>query len=207
MKTQIILFSSIIALGFASCNDNATKTNTTTDTAATAATMGANGDTTVKTTTTTTSTTTSTSIHPIANFEHRTFVSVKTGKKIKLKVDTIHHYYIDVNTNQQPEYYYFDPATHDTFDYRGRILNHALIYNNGTYNVDETRLTDNGSSSDAGMNANTQDNTGTSTSTDNANTEKGPDHMKVKQKGDMYKEKTDNSKLKITDKKIKSKDY
>lgn len=195
MKKQLFIISSIFVLGTTSCTDTSTKMETKTDTATSA--MTSPGDTTVKTTTTTTTTTT---IHPIANFEHRTFLSVKTGKKIVLKVDTVHHYYIDVNTNQQPDYYYFDPSTHDTFDYKGRILNHALVYDKGNYNIDESKITDNsGGTNDAGSAA--QGNSGTSTSTDNSNgTSTSTGNLKIKQKDGMYKEKTDNSKIKIKEK-------
>ncbi|MDQ6757740.1 MAG: hypothetical protein M3004_12485 [Bacteroidota bacterium] len=135
MKKQFFLMGAVAILGFAACNDNGTSTTTKTDTTATHP-----GDTTIQTTTTTTTTTKT--IHPIANFEHRTFYSVATKKPVKLRVDTVNHYYIDVTTNQQPDYYYYDPATHDTFDYYGRRLNNALVNNNGTWMVDESRLMD-----------------------------------------------------------------
>ena len=128
MKKQLIILSGAIVLALGACNDS-----TTTTTPATAP-----GDTTIQKTTTTTTTTTT--VHPIANFEHRTFMSVKTGKPVKLRVDTIHHYYVEMETNQQPDYYYFDPVAHDTFDYRGRLLNNALIFNNGNYSIDESGL-------------------------------------------------------------------
>lgn len=121
-------------LGFAACNDNSTSDTTKTDTLTTTN----PGDTTIQTTTTTTTTTKT--VHPIANFEHRTFYNVKTHKPVKLRMDTVLHYYVDVTTNKEPDYYYYDPAVKDTFDYWGRVLNNALIMNNGDYMVDETRL-------------------------------------------------------------------
>ena len=133
MKKQFFLMGAAAILGFAACNDNGTSTTTNTDTTATNP-----GDTTIQTTTTTTTTTKT--VHPIANFEHRTFYNVVTHKPVKLRMDTVYHYYVDVNTNKEPDYYYYDPATKDTFDYWGRILNNALIDNNGTWTVDETRL-------------------------------------------------------------------
>ncbi len=133
MKKQFFLMGAAVILGLAACNDNGTNSTTKTDTTATNP-----GDTTIQTTTTTTTTTKT--IHPIANFEHRTFYSVATKKPVKLRVDTVNHYYIDVSTNQQPDYYYYDPATHDTFDYYGRRLNNALMNNNGTWTIDESRL-------------------------------------------------------------------
>ena len=184
MKKQLLIFGSLI-LGLAACNDNSTPATTTVNTNP--------GDTTIKTTTSTTTTTT-TSIHPIANFERRTFVNVKTGKPVKLRIDTVHHYYVDEITNHQPDYYYFDPAAHDTFDYQGRLLNNALIYNNGSYSIDESRLMNDMNNNDNGQAAPV-------TGDDNSTSGKS----KSKMKDDMTKEKTDNMKVKITDDKIKIK--
>lgn len=132
MKKQFVLLGAAAIFAFAACNDNSKDSTTTnTDTTATA-----HGDSAVQTTTTTTTRT----AYPISNFEHRTFYSVKTHKPVKLRMDTVNHYYVDVTTNQQPDYYYYDPATKDTFDYWGRRLNNALILNNGDYTIDESRL-------------------------------------------------------------------
>ena len=180
MKKQLIILFGSAVLGFTACNDSS---NTTTPTNP--------GDTTVKTTTTTTTTT---SVHPIANFEHRKFMSVKTGKAVILKIDTVNHYYMDATTNQQPDYYYFDPETHDTFDYRGRVLNNALIFNNGDYSIDESKLSDNGGSTSSST---MSTDTSTMTPPADGDTKTSSGNSKVKVKDDMYKEKTDNSKVKI----------
>lgn len=173
MKKQFFLMGAAAILALAACNDNATDTTAKTD-----STVTTNpGDTTIQTTTTTTTTTKT--VRPIANFERRTFYNVKTKKPVKLRMDTVLHYYVDVTTNQQPDYYYYDLAAKDTFDYYGRVLNNALINNNGDYTVDETRIV---------MPAdNTSDNT------------------KIKATDNKYKEKTDTSKVKVTDNKMKVK--
>ena len=172
MKKQFLLIGAVIMMGFAACNDNSTTDSTTsTDSAVTTN----PGDTIISTTTTTTTT-----VRPIENFERRTFYSVKTKKPVKLRMDTVYHYYVDASTNQQPDYYYYDPATKDTFDYYGRRLNNALILTDGNYTVDETRLT---------------------MQTDNTST----GDIKIKAKDDKYKEKTDTSKVKVTDDKMKVK--
>ncbi len=177
MKKQILFLSAAVIFGLAACNDD----SKTTDSTATTTTNP--GDTTIKTTTTTTTTM---SVHPIANFEHRTFMNVKTGKPVKLRVDTVNHYYVDMVTNQQPDYYYFDPASHDTFDYMGRVLNNALMMDNGSYKIDETRLMP-------------QDNTtvpmDNTKMNDDSKMKSG--NLKIKQKDGMYKEKTDTSKMKV----------
>ena len=172
MKKQFLLIGAAIMMGFAACNDNSTTDSTTsTDSAVTTNA----GDTVISTTTTTTTT-----VRPIENFERRTFYSVKTKKPVKLRMDTVYHYYVDASTNQQPDYYYYDPATRDTFDYYGRRLNNALILTDGNYTVDETRLT---------------------MQTDNTST----GDIKIKAKDDKYKEKTDTSKVKVTGDKMKMK--
>lgn len=182
MKKQLFLMGSAAMLLFAACNNSSSGTASTSDTAA-------------KTSATTTSP--GTMGRQIANFESRSFMDVKTGKPVKLKYDTVNHYYIDVTTNQQPDYYYFDPASHDTFDYYGRRLNNALIMENGDYRIDESRLTDDNNSS-------TTTTTDTGTMSTNGTTGTGG-NMKIKQKDDMYKEKSGDSKLKVTDDKVKVK--
>ena len=176
MKKQFFLLGAAAILGFTACNDNATSNTTKTDSLATQP-----GDTTIQTTTTTTTTTKT--VHPIANFEHRTFYSVTTKKPVKLRMDTVHHYYVDVITNQQPDYYYYDPATKDTFDYWGRRLNNALIDNNGAWTIDESKL-------DAEYNTTTP---ATTTTMDTSSTSTNPNSkMKMKQKDDETKTKIKN---------------
>jgi|GEM_PF-4362682 len=182
MKKQLFLMSAAAIFGFAACNDNATSATTKTD-----STMTTNpGDTTIQTTTTTTTTTTKT-VHPIANFEHRTFYNVKTQKPVKLRMDTVMHYYVDVTTNQQPDYYYYDPATKDTFDYWGRVLNNALMNSNGDYMIDESRLS---SETTTTPTTSTTTDTSTMSSADKMNNGK----MKMKQKDDKTKVKTKDDK-------------
>ncbi len=179
MKKQFLLIGTAIIMGFTACNDNS-KTETTANADSTVTTNA--GDTTVSTTTTTTTTTKT--VRPIENFERRTFYSVKTKKPVKLRMDTVYHYYVDATTNQQPDYYYYDPATKDTFDYYGRRLNNALIMANGDYTIDESRIT---------------------MQTDNTSTGNTMDNTKVKAKDDKYKEKTDTSKMKVNNDKMKMK--
>jgi hypothetical protein len=95
------------------------------------------------------------------------------------------HAYVDMTTDEQP-YFYYDPASHDTFDYRGRMVNHALIMNNGEYTIDETRLMNEASTSEPETKMTTGD-------------------SKMKQKGDKLKEKTDTSKMKMDNNKMKVK--
>src|SRR5215212_2485958 len=125
MKKQFFLLGAAAIFGFAACNDSGTDSTATTDstTNATATTSTAMGP---------------TRGTPIANFESRTFMDVKSNKPIKLHWDTVHYYYVD-DSGSQP-YYYYDPSTKDTFDYWGRRLNDYLIYENNDYRVDESRI-------------------------------------------------------------------
>lgn len=177
MKKQLFLMGAAAILGFAACNDNGTSNTTKTDSTTTNP-----GDTTIQTTTTTTTTTKT--VHPIANFEHRTFYNVKTHKPVKLRMDTVLHYYVDISTNKEPDYYYYDPASKDTFDYWGRVLNDALIMNNGDYTIDESRL-----SSD-----NTTPTQSTDTGSMNSASKMNNGKMKMKQKDDKMKIKTKDEK-------------
>ena len=186
MKKQFLLIGTAAILAISACNDTSTDSTTTTDsTAANTATTG----------TQSTGTTTGTEI---ANFSTRTFMDVKTNKPIKLKWDAERHYYTDESGNQP--YYYYDPASHDTFDYWGRRLNSYLTYNNGDWTLDESRL-----SSSSNISTGTTSDTVT-VSTSGGSTTTGSGDTKIKAKDDKYKEKTDDSKLKVTDDKMKVKD-
>ncbi len=68
--------------------------------------------------------------HPIANFEHRTFYNSITHYPVKLRMDTIHNYYVDAVTLQKAHYFFYDPMTRDTFDYLGRKVNNVNGLNN-----------------------------------------------------------------------------
>ncbi len=199
MKNYIFLLSAASIIGLASCSDDSTKTSTTTtgsDTAmyttTTPATDTTNGSTTSTTTTTTKTTTTVTT----RSLENRNLMTVKSNKPIKLVYNPAKHYYVDATTNKEPTImYYYDPSTNDTFDYRGFIVNNALMNNNGNWKVDEVKLLDNP--------YNVQLNDSIHVITAPASSGK----MKIKQDKDSYKEKTDTSKMKVNDKmmKVKSK--
>ena len=141
MKKSFVVLAALSFIGLGACNNDekaSTTTTTATDTAAkVTAPDTSNGSTTTTTTTTTTVVTTKAP-------QYRTsLMTVKTNKPIKVMYDTVHMRYVDVTTNKEPTTYYYDPETHDTFDYRGYLLNNALIYNNGSYSVDTVRLMSN----------------------------------------------------------------
>ena len=117
MKKQFFLLGAAAILGFTACNDSATDSTTTVDSTA-------------NTATTQTATAPTRGVE-IPNFASRTFMDVKTNKPVKLRWDTVHYYYVD-DSGSQP-YFYYDPATKDTFDYWGRRLNDYIIYENKSY--------------------------------------------------------------------------
>ncbi|MDB5250449.1 MAG: hypothetical protein JWQ40_4843 [Segetibacter sp.] len=125
------------------------------------------------------------------------YVDLKTGKSVKLRVDTVTRYIVDESTNE-PVTYYVNPATRDTFDRSGRLVNLALVRSSsGDYSVDETRIT-----VTPGNSSNTIS-TDTNTTSSNAGTPTGDSKTKIK--GDKFKQKTDTTTIKVKDNKIKIK--
>lgn len=182
MKTYFFALG-ISLLALSACNSDNKTTATTTDSTANKTAVNDSGNTTTTTTTTTTVVT-----HSPAN---RQLMTVKTNKPIKVVYDSVHYRYVDVTTNQEPSTYYYDPATHDTFDYRGYILNNALVYSNGEpARIDTVVLYNNP------YNVEVRD-------TIIARQQSG--NYKMKQKGNTYKEKTDTSKTKVTKNSVKMK--
>jgi hypothetical protein len=124
------------------------------------------------------------------------YVDLKTGKSVKLRVDTVTKYVINEVTSE-PVMFYINPATNDTFDQRGRLVNGALVKNtSGNYTVDESRLTDDNNSDESSTDS--SDN-----SADTAVTALG--NSKTKIKDDKFKQKTDTTSVKVKNNKVKIK--
>lgn len=69
-----------------------------------------------------------------------TYVDLATGRKVKVRVDSISRDIIDEATNQ-PVLFFIDPSANDTFDRKGRKVNNALIRaNDSSWTVDESKL-------------------------------------------------------------------
>lgn len=194
-EKAFFLLAAVSIMGLISCSDDSSKTTTTTtgtdSTAKSVAPTMDSGSMSTSSTTTTTKTTTTTVT--TRNLENRNLMTLKTNKPIKLVYNPEKSYYVDATTNKEPAImYYYDPSTNDTFDYRGYIVNNALMNNNGTWKVNETKLMDNP------YNVQLHDSLQIMKSMPQGD-------MKMKQRGDNYKEKTDTSKLKVNDHKIKVK--
>ena len=208
MKKYIFLFSAVSIMGLVSCSDDSSKTTTatsgsdTTKATTTPAMDTTNGNSTSTTTTKTTTTTTVTT----RSLENRSLMTVKSNKPIKLVYNPSKKYYVDATTNKQPVVmYYYDPSTNDTFDYRGYIVNNALMNDNGNWKVDETKLMSNPYNVQLSDSLKMSSDNMPSGSMSSGNMSTGK--SKIKQDGDSYKEKTDTSKVKVNDKmmKVKSK--
>lgn len=175
MKTSLLNmgFVSFIVLTTA-CNNGGT--TTTTD-----STMVTSGD--IKPSNVSASKNITVHFDPEANY-----VDLKTGKPIKLKVDTSGSSIVEEESNQ-PVTYYVNPATNDTFDGSGRMVNRALIKGaNGEYTIVESKITV--TSVDA-------KNVSSSDTASDVTVESSPvkGNKKKKMKGDATKQNTDTSKL------------
>ncbi|GEO12243.1 hypothetical protein [Segetibacter aerophilus] len=129
------------------------------------------------------------------------YVDLKTGKPVKLRVDTVTRYIVNEVSNE-PVTYYINPATSDTFDARGRLVNRALVRSSdGDYTIDETRLT---LTEDDNSNMTSTDTT-TNTANTSADGTTTMGNSKTKIKDNKFKQKTDSTEIKVTEDKIKVK--
>ncbi|MCW3109223.1 MAG: hypothetical protein JWQ09_3729 [Segetibacter sp.] len=182
MKTKFFGFGGLfVLLIIAACNNGTSTTNTDSTTISTD---------TSQATSSSVSSLNQATVHldPSASY-----VELKTGKPVKLRVDTVTKYIVNEVTNE-PVMYYINPATNDTFDRSGRLVNRALIRNaNGDYSVDETRIT-----------VSTDDNSNM-TSSDTTEAGAAGGNSKTKIKDDKFKQKTDTSTIKVKEGKVKVK--
>jgi hypothetical protein len=132
MKLQFALCS-LLALSFASCDSN-TNTTTATSTDTTMTTPAADPN---MITTTTTTTTTRPAFVPKPDVQ---YMDVRTKKMITVRVDTVHHYIVNAQTNQ-PVDWLIEPGTTDTIYGRNmQMANGYINYGNGSdWTYDESR--------------------------------------------------------------------
>lgn len=141
MKLQLALCG-LLAISLASCeNDTTTTTATTTDTAAMAPTADPN-----MITTTTTTTTTRPAFQPQPNVK---YMDLRSRKLISVRVDTVHHYIVNSETNEPVDWIML-PGSTDTFYGRNmQMANGYIDYGSGTdWRYDESRANSSTSSSD-----------------------------------------------------------
>jgi hypothetical protein len=130
------------------------------------------------------------------------YVDLRTGKPVKLRVDTVTRYIVNEVSNE-PVTYYINPATNDTFDKRGRLVNKALVKSSdGDYTIDESRITV--TSDDVNSNMVSTDTAANTTNTADGNGN-ATGNSKTKIKDNKFKQKTDTTLIKVKDDKIKIK--
>ncbi len=191
MKLQLPLVA-LLALSFAACNsDTTTTSSTTTDTA-----MVAPGADPNMITTTTTTTTTRPAFQPRPNVQ---YMDLRTRKMVTVRVDTVHHYIVNTQTNE-PVDWLMEPGTTDTVYGRNmQMANGYINYGSGTdWSYDESR---NAGSMTGGSGAG-----GDATMTSGGQM-MSTEPEKVKTNGNETKVKySDGSKMKVNDNEVKVKD-
>jgi hypothetical protein len=123
-----LLFVSVLFYAVA-CNNSGSET-TTTDSTTLSGTTGENSE---------TASGTSTASSSLASFdESASYISLKTKKPVRVKADATRGYVVDYESNQPLDYYFYNPATRDTFDWSGNVVNGYLVLgDDGTYTLDE----------------------------------------------------------------------
>lgn len=195
-----LLVPGLLAIGLASCQtttstENSTNSDTTTMTTTDPA-MNADPN---MITTTTTTTTTRPAFQPRENVQ---YMDLRTKKMVRVRVDTVHHYVVNAETNQ-PLDFFMEPGGTDTF--YGRNMQRAngyIRYNSGNdWSYDESM---GGGSSNMNSGSSSMDMSTTGTSS----TGTGSDVKKIKTNENETKIKMeDGSKIKTNENgtKIKNK--
>jgi hypothetical protein len=130
MKKNLILIAALFFV--TACNNSDSETATSTDSLATSAEATENAE---------TSATGSSSSASLEKFdESASYVSLTTKKPVRVKKDISRGYIVDYETNEPLNFYFYNPATRDTFDWSGNVVNGYLMRGtDGTYTLDESR--------------------------------------------------------------------
>ena len=159
-----------------STTDSTSTTNTTTSTTGEATTTETAGS------TDNTSGSTGSSSGPTKD----SYTDLSSGSTFTIEKDPSTGYYRNKTTGKRVDFYY-DPATNDTFDYRGRVVNNAITRSSiGVYSLDEDKIK---IQSDGDVKMKSSD---------------GETKVKMETDGDG-KIKTDSTKIKIRDGEVKIK--
>ena len=130
------------------------------------------------------------------------YVDLTSGAQVSVKKDEKTGYYVNAETQNQVEYF-FDPATNDTFDMHGHLVNMALSKTaDGKYITDEAKVKVQG---DGDLKIK-DDDTDTKIKVDaDGETKTKTNGAKEKTDGDDYKYKDDSTKIKVRNGKLKVK--
>ena len=138
MKSKLLAIAIAASIVWTACNG--TDTDTTTSDSLVSTTTDAPTDNTT-TDAGTGNTTTDASTNRSTSFdESGSYVDLKTNKPIRLKHKEGSEDLVDYETNEPYTYFFYNPATKDTFDRSGNIVNHYLIKTgDGEYTLDGKR--------------------------------------------------------------------
>lgn len=68
------------------------------------------------------------------------YVDLRTNKPVKFKVDSSSQHLLNYETDEPFDYYFYSPASRDTFDRFGNVVNNYLLKDaQGVYTLDEKR--------------------------------------------------------------------
>ena len=68
------------------------------------------------------------------------YVDLRTNKLVKFKIDSSSQYLMNYETDEPFDYYFYSPASRDTFDRFGNVVNSFLLKDGkGIYTIDEKR--------------------------------------------------------------------
>lgn len=68
------------------------------------------------------------------------YVDLMTNKPVKFKIDSSAQYLMNYETDEPFDYYFYSPASRDTFDRFGNVVNSFLFKDaKGIYTIDEKR--------------------------------------------------------------------
>lgn len=141
--------------------------------------------------------------------------NLETKEKVNVVYDEKSKQYVG-ETSGDPIHFYYDPISRDTFDSRGRLVNNALVYVDGKYNLDEAKVKSDEDSYKmkiADLKVKMEADGDTKIKNDDMKIKETDDKsklktddVKIKQTDDKTKIKTDDGKVKITDEGVKVKD-
>ncbi len=191
MKKNLFPMMAITALvGMAACNNGAETTTTDTTTTSESSTMG---------------TTESNASTTVSFDENASYVDLESGKPVKLRKDATSGYVTKQDDNT-PIMWYYNPATNDTFNREGMVVNNYLMRSpSGTYTLDEDKWK---TKTDEDGDFKAKDGEGNKIKVDGNEPEvkiKTADGTKEKIDENSYKSKGPDGKIKVKDDKMKEK--
>ncbi|MDB5192658.1 MAG: hypothetical protein JWQ96_2221 [Segetibacter sp.] len=187
MKTLFVPAVVALAMFTATSCDNSQTSETSTDSTTTGSTAASTGETSEATTSGTVT----------SSVTEGSYINLSTGKPVQVKKEESSGYAWDATLNEPIEFY-ISPATKDTFDKWGRVVNNYIVYtDDGRYTIDQNKWK---TKVDSDGDFKAKDGEGNKIKYDESTGKvkvKSADGSKEKLKDDKYKSKTDTSKTVI----------